>query len=68
MKDGHLRAAARSKRGARNFRDWCGMFFNLLYPPAILAEYLMGFPIGWTDLRPLETLSLQRWLNCRGRY
>ncbi|MFJ2457994.1 hypothetical protein ACIOVC_05495 [Pseudomonas neuropathica] len=25
------------------------------------AEWLMGWPIGWTDLRPLATDKFQSW-------
>lgn len=55
MKGGRLRSAARSKDGARNWRDWCGMFWNMQYPPVAAGEYVMGWPIGWTALAPLET-------------
>lgn len=27
------------------------------------VEWLMGFPLGWTDLRVLETLSCPKWLT-----
>ena len=30
---------------------------------AAFAEWMMGLPIGWTDLRPLETESYQQWLQ-----
>ena len=29
-------------------------------------EWIMGFPIGWTDLSPLATLSYQTWCRSRG--
>ena len=32
------------------------------------VEWLMGWPIGWTDLKPLATDKFQRWLNLHGRY
>jgi hypothetical protein len=32
-----------------------------LNPPWV--EWLMGWPIGWTDLRPLETDKFQQWLQ-----
>lgn len=36
-------------------------------PPAKLnadwVEWLMGWPLGWTDLRPLETDRFQEWLQ-----
>lgn len=31
------------------------------------AEWLMGWPIGWTDLRPLGTDKFQQWLNSHGK-
>ena len=30
------------------------------------VEWLMGFPIGWTALAPLETQSFQRWQQKHG--
>ena len=30
-----------------------------LNPPWV--EWLMGWPIGWTDLKPLETARFQQW-------
>ena len=30
------------------------------------AEWLMGFPIGWTDLQPLATASYQQWQQQHG--
>ena len=30
------------------------------------CEWLMGFPIGWTESAPLETLKLRRWLRSHG--
>nr|WP_290034281.1 hypothetical protein [Acinetobacter pittii] len=27
------------------------------------VEWLMGWPIGWTDLKPLETDKFQSWLQ-----
>lgn len=35
-----------------------------LNPPWI--EWLMGWPIGWTDLRPLATDKFQQWLHSHG--
>ena len=41
----------RIERGANsNLRDWWNMNYRFVYPPARHSEYLMGFPIGWTDL------------------
>jgi DNA (cytosine-5)-methyltransferase 1 len=30
------------------------------------AEWLMGWPIGWTDLKPLATDKFQQWLRSHG--
>lgn len=30
------------------------------------VEWLMGWPLGWTDLRPLETDKFQQWLGLHG--
>jgi DNA (cytosine-5)-methyltransferase 1 len=31
------------------------------------GEWLMGWPIGWTDLRPLETDKFQQWSSSHGK-
>ena len=30
------------------------------------VEWLMGWPIGWTDLKPLEMVRFQAWLDAHG--
>jgi hypothetical protein len=35
-----------------------------LNPPWV--EWLMGWPIGWTDLQPLATGRYQAWLHSHG--
>ena len=30
------------------------------------VEWLMGWPIGWTDLKPLEKDRFQQWLRSFG--
>lgn len=42
-----------------------------IYLNPCFAEIVMGFPEGWTELKPLETLSFQQWqqqhgVNCNG--
>ena len=32
------------------------------------VEWLMGWPIGWTGLEPLETVKFQQWLELHGNY
>jgi hypothetical protein len=31
------------------------------------TEWLMGWPEGWTDLKPLETDKFQKWLDAHGK-
>jgi len=33
-----------------------------------LPEWMMGLPIGWTELKPLETDRFQQWLLLHGKY
>ena len=37
-----------------------------LNPPWV--EWLMGWPIGWTDLEPLETGRYREWLRLHGGF
>jgi len=34
----------------------------------IFAEWMMGWPIGWTDLQELEMAKFQSWLRWHGEY
>ena len=34
----------------------------------VWVEWLMGWPLGWTDLKPLETDKYQQWLQQHGVY
>lgn len=33
-----------------------------------LPEWVMGWPIGWTELKPLETDRFQQWLLSHGKF
>lgn len=58
-KGGHT---SRHRRGNfYNLRDWFSDNYNLLYPPAEVVEWLSGWPMGWTDLAPLETDGFLKW-------
>jgi hypothetical protein len=37
-------------------------------PNPTWVDWLMGFPIGWTDLKPLATPKFQLWLLKHGNY
>ena len=32
------------------------------------VEWLMGWPLGWTDLKPLETDKFQQWQHSHGKF
>jgi hypothetical protein len=32
------------------------------------VEWLMGWPLGWTDLKPLEMDKFQKWQEQHGRH
>jgi hypothetical protein len=36
-------------------RHWCKIKFGLTYPIPEHSEAMMGYPVGWTDLKPLVT-------------
>ncbi len=31
------------------------------------VEWLMGWPVGWTDLKPLETDKFPQWRHSHGK-
>jgi hypothetical protein len=35
-------------------------------PDPVNQEWMMGWPIGWTDSKPLETGKFQSWLQQHG--
>jgi hypothetical protein len=43
--------------------EWAGGTLN---PPWV--EWLMGWPVGWTDLKPLETDKFQSWQQQHGGF
>ena len=53
---------AASKQGGANLREALGGPLNPTW-----VEWLMGWPIGWTDLEPLGTGRFQKWLEEHGR-
>lgn len=54
---------------APSMQKWasCRLFMEILgNPTPAIHEWLMGWPIGWTDLKPLETDKFQLWLRVHG--
>jgi hypothetical protein len=50
------------REGGKNLRTKIGGSLNPTW-----VEWLMGWPIGWTDLRPLETDKFRQWLDSHGK-
>jgi len=38
-----------------NWQDWCSLVLGQRYPVPEIAEQVMGFPMGYTAIKPLET-------------
>lgn len=54
---------------AKSMQKWpaCRAFVRAFGQPSPeVHEYLMGWPIGWSDLRPLATDKWQSWLQRHG--
>lgn len=51
------------RQGGENLRTNIGGQLNPGW-----VEWLMGWPIGWTDLKPLEMDRFQQWKRLHGRY
>ena len=56
------------KQRLDQFRDWIKCVHGLMYPIPEHSEAMMGWPIGWTDLRPLGTDKFREWLQQHGRF
>ena len=48
------RAGPRKNRNISSLKDYLSKYHKLAYPPVIGVECMMGWPLGWTDLKPLE--------------
>jgi hypothetical protein len=61
------------KGGAKNGRDsefkhWLKRRHGKTYPHPQRVEEMMLWPIGWSELAPLETDKFQRWLHSHGKF
>ena len=54
-------APSESKRNTPTLAAQAGGHLNPTW-----VEWLMGWPLGWTDLKPLETDRFQQWLDSHG--
>ena len=64
-----LQAQKKANRGATNsLGDYFRILKNWQYPPVAAAEYMMGWVVGWTDLKPLETDKYHYARQQHGKY
>jgi DNA (cytosine-5)-methyltransferase 1 len=67
---GHLGMPAIQRRLKKGKQLTLGMSVSdtsgALNPPWV--EWLMGWPIGWTDLKPLAMDKFQQWQHLHGKY
>ena len=49
------------KQRLDQFRDWIKCLHGLTYPIPEHSEAVMGWPVGWTDLKPLEMDRFLEW-------
>jgi len=62
--------AIRKDRGNQRtdqWRDYVKIKCGLTYPHPTHSEIRMGWPTGWTELKPLETDKFQQWLRLHGK-
>src|SRR6185312_15241511 len=63
--NGSIRKTA--KTGVTGSANWAQSMIHIgLIPTPMLGEFFLGWPIGWTDLRPLEMVKFQQWCNSHG--
>ena len=61
------RGQRRRQTDFQDMRDWWRKNVGGLINPCFM-ESIMGYPIGWTDLKPLEMDRFHRWLQQHGEY
>ena len=54
------------QKNARPLSEDLGKKTGLKLQPAFV-EWMMGWPLGWTDLKPLEMAKFREWLNSHGK-
>ena len=47
------RVGPRKGGNISSLKDYLSKWHRLAYPPVNITEYMMGWPLGWTDLKPL---------------
>jgi hypothetical protein len=62
------RVGPRKQGNISSLKDYLSKHHRLAYPPVNITEYMMGWPLEWTDLKPLETDKFQQWQQQHGNY
>lgn len=60
-----------NKGNGLTLREWLAKYIDApetVYPHPGLLEKVQGWPIGWTELKPLETAKFHKWLKQHGSY
>jgi hypothetical protein len=50
------------------WRHYVCQKYGMKYPHPTHSEIRMGFPEGWTDLKPLEMRKYRQWLHSHGKF
>jgi len=56
------------KQRIDQWRDYVKVKYSLTYPHPTHSELRMGWPEGWTDLKPLEMGKYRKWLRSHGQF
>ena len=64
---GRNQTSAKGHGASDNLKDYMSIVHRWLYVPVSISEWLMGWPIGWTDLKPLEMDKFQQWYDSHGK-
>lgn len=63
---GGTTALRNGKARTDQFRHWCKVVHGLTYPIPEHSETVMGWPVGWTDSKRLETDKFREWSRWHG--
>lgn len=58
----------KGKQRLDQWRDYVKVKYGMTYPHPTHSELLMGWPIGWTDLKPLEMAKFRQWQLLHGNF
>ena len=58
----------KGKQRLDQWRDYVKIKFGLTYPHPTHSELRMGWPEGWTDLKPLEMDKYLKWEQLHGKF